>query len=201
MSHNILAKRTMLNSLTSFRFFAVLLVFIFHVGISSKYQTGYVGVSFFFILSGFILTYNYKLTFKQELDIYEIKKFYIARIVKVYPIHILTFFLVVPYYFLIPLKHEPILYIFQAMTNLTLIHSFIPFGNISFNGVSWNLSNELFFTCFFHFELLSQGQEIYQFVMLIQQKQDRSLNGWQKKGLMKCVKMHGGVNPIIQMVM
>ena len=151
LSNNILSKRTMLNSLTSFRFFAVLLVFIFHVGILSKYQTGYVGVSFFFILSGFILTYNYKLKFKHELDIYEVKKFYIARIAKIYPIHILTFFFAVPYYFFIPLKHEPILYIFQAITNLTLIHSFIPFGNISFNGVSWSLSNELFFYVLFPF--------------------------------------------------
>ena len=141
----------MLNSLTSFRFFAVLLVFIFHVGILSKYQTGYVGVSFFFILSGFILTYNYKLKFETELDIYEVKKFYLARIAKIYPIHILTFFLAVPYYFFIPLKHESILYVFQALTNLTLIHSFIPFGNISFNGVSWSLSNELFFYVLFPF--------------------------------------------------
>ena len=62
----------MLNSLTSFRFFAVLLVFIFHVGIFSEYQTGYVGVSFFFILSGFILTYNYKLKFENRIR-YHIK--------------------------------------------------------------------------------------------------------------------------------
>lgn len=149
MNNHVLDTRKMLNSLTSFRFFAVMLVFIFHAGILSKYQTGYVGVSFFFILSGFILTYNYKLKFEKELNIQDIKKFYIARFAKIYPTHVLTFFLAVPYYFFIPLKHESILYVFQALTNLMLIHSFIPFGNISFNGVSWSLSNELFFYALF----------------------------------------------------
>ena len=46
---------------------------------------------------------------------------------------------------------------------------------------------------------LSQDQVIYRFVMLTQQKQNRSLGGWQKKESMKCVKMHGDGNQIIQM--
>ena len=140
----------MLDTLTSFRFFAAVLVFIFHVGILTKYQTGYLGVSFFFILSGFILAYSYshKITSLSHL---ELKKFYIARLAKIYPIHILTFLLAIPYYFLIPLKHDPILYVFQAFTNILLVQSFIPFGNISFNGVSWSLSDELFFYALFPF--------------------------------------------------
>jgi peptidoglycan/LPS O-acetylase OafA/YrhL len=144
MASSYTGKLTRLDSLTSFRFIAALMVYLFHVGIWSEFQTGYIGVSFFFILSGFILTYNYsnKLI---HLDKKLVGKFYIARFSKIYPIHLLTFFLAVPYYFFIPLKHEPILYVFQAITNITLIHSWIPFGNISFNGVSWSLSNEMFF--------------------------------------------------------
>lgn len=146
----IINEKNKLNSLTSFRFISALMVFIFHVGIFAQYQTGYLGVSFFFILSGFILAYNYKgkMTI---LNPSEIKRFYIARIAKVYPIHLLTFMMAVPYYFFIPLKHEPILYVFQAITNILLIHSFIPFGNISFNGVSWSLSDEIFFYGLFPF--------------------------------------------------
>lgn len=143
-------KKGMLDTLTSFRFFAAVLVFIFHVGIFTKYQTGYLGVSFFFILSGFILAYSYSNKVK-TLSHLELKNFYIARFAKIYPIHILTFFLAIPYYFFIPLKHEPILYVFQAFTNILLIQSFIPFGNISFNGVSWSLSDELFFYALFPF--------------------------------------------------
>jgi peptidoglycan/LPS O-acetylase OafA/YrhL len=140
----------MLNTLTSFRFIAALLVYCFHAGLGYTYQTGFLGVSFFFILSGFILAYNYSTRLINK-DFSQIKKFYIARIAKIFPIHVLTFLLAIPYYFFIPLNHEPILYVFQAITNLFLIHSFIPFGNVSFNSVSWSLSDELFFYLMFPF--------------------------------------------------
>jgi peptidoglycan/LPS O-acetylase OafA/YrhL len=147
--------REMLNTLTSFRFFAAMLVFFFHANQSFQYyQTGYQGVTFFFILSGFILSYTYKTKFF-TLDKYEVKKFYVARIAKIYPIHILTFFISLPWYFMIPLDHTPILYVFQALTNISLIHSFIPFGNVSFNGVSWSLSVEMFFYLIFPFLIFS----------------------------------------------
>jgi peptidoglycan/LPS O-acetylase OafA/YrhL len=70
-----------LEALTSFRFIAAFMVFIYHAGFWSAYQTGYIGVSFFFILSGYILAYNYSERLKQ-LNAYEIKKFYIARRLK-----------------------------------------------------------------------------------------------------------------------
>ncbi|OOE14590.1 acyltransferase family protein [Fictibacillus arsenicus] len=143
-------KLVILDTLTSFRFFAALMVYLYHVGIGADYKTGYLGVSFFFILSGFILVYNYKEKLN-EFDPIQLKKFYIARVAKIYPIHLFTFLLAVPYYFFIPLKHESFLYIFQAITNIALIHSFIPFGNVSFNGVSWSLSDEMFFYLLFPF--------------------------------------------------
>ncbi|USK26517.1 acyltransferase [Bacillus sp. CMF21] len=148
-----------LEALTSFRFVAALLVFIFHAGMLAEFQLGYLGVSFFFILSGFILSYNYERKLS-NINEFQLKRFYIARISKIYPIHLLTFLLAIPYYFFIPLKHEPILYVFQALTNVALIHSFIPFGNISFNGVSWSLSNELFFYAMFPLLLIYSLKKI-----------------------------------------
>ncbi|MFJ8257599.1 acyltransferase family protein [Peribacillus asahii] len=133
----------LLNTLTSFRFIAALMVFLFHSGIWKTYQLGYTGVTFFFILSGFILAYNYSERF-HVLDSSKLKKFYIARFAKIYPLHFLTFFLAIPYYFIVPLNHSPIMYVFQGITNITLIQSYLPVGNVSFNGVSWSLSNELF---------------------------------------------------------
>jgi peptidoglycan/LPS O-acetylase OafA/YrhL len=144
-------KPAKLDSLTSFRFIAAFLVFLHHVHIFSLYKIGYLGVSFFFILSGFILAYNYKLRIKDSNSIYN---FYTARFSKIYPVHMLTFFMAIPYYFFIPLHHRPILYVFQGFTNLFLIQSYIPFGNFSFNGVSWSLSDEFFFYFLFPFILL-----------------------------------------------
>lgn len=81
----------MLNALTSFRFIAALMVFIFHLGLFSQYQLGAAGVSFFFVLSGFILVYKYHNHFL-NIDKVSLQKFYIDRFAKVYPVHVLTFF-------------------------------------------------------------------------------------------------------------
>ncbi|NOV00197.1 acyltransferase family protein [Paenibacillus planticolens] len=143
----------MIKPLTSFRFIAALMVFFYHVGIWKAYQTGYIGVSFFFILSGFILCINYRDKF-EKIDVHEIKKFYLARFAKIYPTHLLTFLLAIPYYFLIPLKHSFILYLLQAFTNVLLVHSFLPVGNFSFNGPSWSISDEFFFYAIFPFMIV-----------------------------------------------
>lgn len=138
----------MLNSLTSFRFIAALMVFIFHAGLLSQYQLGAAGVSFFFVLSGFILAYNYHAKM-QDLSREKIKSFYLARFAKIYPIHILTFLIALPvtlFYF-----HPDGLYLvklaFMSVINLSLVQSFVPSQGtyFNFNGVSWTLSVEAFF--------------------------------------------------------
>ncbi|MGG0454268.1 acyltransferase [Priestia megaterium] len=146
----------MLNSLTSFRFIAALMVFIFHAGLLSQYQLGAAGVSFFFILSGFILTYSYqeKMNYLNKV---KIKNFYIARFAKIYPVHLLTFIIALPItliYF-----HPNGLYLVKlalmSAINLSLIQSFVPSQStyFNFNGVSWTLSVEAFFYLTFPFLL------------------------------------------------
>lgn len=146
----------MLKSLTSFRFFAAFMVYLTHcVGLARNYQFGYIGVSFFFVISGFILVYNYHSKFT-ELNIGTIMKFYKARLAKIYPVHLLTFVISLPYVFFI--LRPPVFnldFFSGAFANLFLIQSFIPlpFGTVpySFNQVSWSLSNELFFYFSFPF--------------------------------------------------
>lgn len=144
----------MLNSLTSFRFIAALMVFIFHLGILKQYQLGSAGVQFFFVLSGFILAYNYhsKLT---NLSKEKIKKFYRARFSKIYPVHVLTFLIASPLVILY-FKPDGLYFIklaFMSAVNLLLIQTFIPIQStyFNFNGVSWTLSVEAIFYLTFPF--------------------------------------------------
>lgn len=150
----------MLNALTSLRFFAAFLVFLWHItyftgpGPAYLFQVGYIGVGFFYLLSGFILTYVYFEKLKRK-STQEIKKFYIARIAKIYPIHFLTMVASIP---LVLMSAQ---YVFPDFTswnlilagvaNLTLTQSWIPFNtiNFSFNGVAWSISDEMFFYALF----------------------------------------------------
>jgi peptidoglycan/LPS O-acetylase OafA/YrhL len=159
-------RRIMLNSLTSLRFFAAMAVFLVHLYYLNEipylnvvynriFIEGSTGVTFFFILSGFILTYNYYHRMK-TLDRYQLKKFYIARVARIYPVHLMTFLISIPLFYSV-IKKYPLEYSLKVVTNLTLLQSFIPLKDFyfSFNGVSWSLSNELFFYLLLPFILYS----------------------------------------------
>ncbi len=151
-------KKGMLDALTSFRFIAAFMVFVWHSHVfhSSliRYELGYVGVGFFYMLSGFILTYVYFEKLKKK-NINNIKKFYIARVAKLYPVHIVTFLASIPF-FLETVKsvfpeHTKLTVLGVAISNLSLTQSYFPSGdvNFSFNGVAWSISVELFFYALF----------------------------------------------------
>ncbi|RMZ60841.1 acyltransferase [Chryseobacterium nematophagum] len=147
----------MIKPLTSIRFFFAFMVFASHLDFlqnsNSKilhwiynyiFQEGYIGVSFFFILSGFILAYNYQddLINKRRSK----RLFYIARFARVYPLHLLTFFISIPLTYPQFVKDKS-LWFMQALTNITLTQSFIPLNSFyfTFNYLSWSISNEIFF--------------------------------------------------------
>jgi peptidoglycan/LPS O-acetylase OafA/YrhL len=153
MNHNLPLIRT----LTSLRFFAALMVFFSHIHdvvIFNHHRffdfiwknvcyEGYIGVTFFFILSGFILTYNYNhlINNKQISTL----KFLSLRAARIYPTHLLCFFIsLLPYFFL----YRSIL---AGIFNLFLLQSFIPIVSVyfSFNAPSWSISNEAFFYLIF----------------------------------------------------
>lgn len=134
------------------------MVFVFHMGVLTQYQLGSAGVQFFFVLSGFILAYNYhsKLT---EINKTSLKKFYRARFAKVYPVHVLTFLIAAPF---VILTFNPnglyfIKLAIMSAINLLLVQSFVPNQGtyFNFNGVSWTLSVEALFYVMFPFLLWS----------------------------------------------
>lgn len=148
-------------SLTSLRFFAAAGVFLHHLGVlktvdnkliseaARYFFSGYAGVTFFYILSGFIISFSYD---KHKKDgLFDSKDFIFFRVCRIFPVHIMTL-LISLLIFSTGLEYgaENII---KLLLNLSLIHAFIPLDDIyfSFNTVSWSLSCELFFYCSFIF--------------------------------------------------
>jgi peptidoglycan/LPS O-acetylase OafA/YrhL len=80
-------------ALTGVRFFAALMVFSSHYAIPGStgafltfQQSGYAGVTLFFILSGFIIAYNYLNQFEKSPSS-SILPFYFARFSRIYPLY------------------------------------------------------------------------------------------------------------------
>jgi peptidoglycan/LPS O-acetylase OafA/YrhL len=147
------------------RFFAALAVFIYHSKIFydffGPYQLGKIGVSFFFILSGFIMTTVYKNIFT-SINYNKLSNFYISRFAKIYPLHILCFALTIPA--MLSAYGVNIQHFFDtnlasyAVINILLLQSWFPNNNdifYAFNNVSWTLSVEAVFYALFPFLLIS----------------------------------------------
>lgn len=156
-----------LDALTTLRFAAALLVFIYHTKIFESvlepYRLGEIGVNFFFLLSGFILTYVY---FSKLLVVKAkaILKFYSARFAKIFPMHVLTFLLAAPnmlrsYGAVLGGPIVPIVLI-AAICNILLIQAYSndPAILYSFNNVSWTISVEAFFYALFPFVIALIGK-------------------------------------------
>ncbi len=50
-------------------------------------EAGYAGVTFFFVLSGFILTYNYVDEFEKGIDLALLIRYFVARFARIYPLY------------------------------------------------------------------------------------------------------------------
>ena len=138
----------MIKPLTSLRFFAALAVVYDHLGTGS--HTGGLGVIFFFLLSGFIITYTYSSKSK-ELSVASLANIYVSRAGRIFPMHIFTLVLAIP--LVLYSGTFPEFGIFT--TNALLMHSWYPssLDYFSFNSVSWTLSIEWAFYLSFPFIL------------------------------------------------
>jgi peptidoglycan/LPS O-acetylase OafA/YrhL len=141
----------MIKPLTSLRFFFALFVFLSHYTVNEQilFPNGAIGVEFFFILSGFIIAYTYELKLVEERI--SVRTFLVARIARIYPLHCLTFLLVLLFTLRDTLCHGTPFPLLQMFFNIPLLQSFIPITGyyFSFNAVSWSISDELFFYAMF----------------------------------------------------
>ncbi|MFE8942355.1 acyltransferase family protein [Streptomyces sp. NPDC007872] len=152
-----------LPSLTGLRFFAALLVFFFHSSLADSpippnapinpfandtlahlyektfVSTGYMGVSFFFVLSGFVLAWSSRPGER-------LTSFWRRRVTKIFPNHLVVSAAVVVLF-----AGATLTGVSQWLPNLLLIHTFFPqpLVNLSLNPPSWSLGSELLFYLLF----------------------------------------------------
>jgi peptidoglycan/LPS O-acetylase OafA/YrhL len=156
-----------LKVLTGFRFFAALHVVCFHnlylfgdlkglpTFLLKFIQAGEAAVSFFFILSGFILTHVYK---QKLVTTKERSEYLISRVAKLYPLYFFGMLLDFPrviHYFIT--TNEVSIALLKASVSavayLLMIQSWIPPLATTWNPPAWSLSCEIFFYIVFIFAM------------------------------------------------
>lgn len=147
-----------IDQLTSLRFFAALAVMLSHLVFlgqndspqvtwlfNNLFYEGYSGVSFFYILSGFIISHAYG----DRLESRQISQaqYFRLRLVRIVPLHWMVALPFVAWLLAKGDMPDPV----AVMLNLSLLHAFAPQSALhySLNGPSWSLSCELFFYAMF----------------------------------------------------
>jgi peptidoglycan/LPS O-acetylase OafA/YrhL len=145
----VISVRGKLDGLTSARFFFAMMVVVFHFTgqLPAEFQTlpafvsnmGPLAVSWFFVLSGFIIAYNYPelSTNKQRRD------FCILRVARLWPVHCVVLKAAVSFLYVTKngylLRHEDWLFYHYTLTQTWTMNADIATG---YNGPSWSVSNE-----------------------------------------------------------
>jgi peptidoglycan/LPS O-acetylase OafA/YrhL len=132
--------KTQLLPLTSLRFFAAIAVVMQHMNLFA--DSGSTAVEFFFVLSGFVLTYGYARKII-SFDLTAFRKFWILRVFRLYPVYMLTGVIAAclwigsdwPY-----TNADAFRSAFMAQT-----YTHIGKSVFNFNGPSWSVSDEFFF--------------------------------------------------------
>lgn len=132
-----------LNSLTGLRFLAAYLVLLQHIQnfavipVLAPYTLGAAGVSFFFVLSGFVLTWSF---FPGDTA----RRFYWRRFARIWPLHVTAILLAIPVFYYA--RHLGLDWT-AIVASLLLLHAWSTAPTIAFgaNPPSWTLSCEAFF--------------------------------------------------------
>jgi peptidoglycan/LPS O-acetylase OafA/YrhL len=157
--------RAQLNPLTSLRFVAAMSVVVFHFGrpllghlpraVVNVADAGYVGVSFFFVLSGFVLAYAY--TNLDSGNVTAVRSFFSARVARIYPAYIVSTLLCAPFVIAsLSTKGSPAVSahaLCSSLEALAVLQGWFPVSCGLWNFPAWSLSVELFLYCAFPFAI------------------------------------------------
>lgn len=121
------------------------------------------GVTFFFILSGFILNHSYARRLLEEKT--SCRDFFLARIARIFPLHLLTLVIALPITIFGSTKISGTLAA-SLTANIALVQAFVPdvAWHFSFNSPSWSLSVEMFFYALFPSLILLRNRWLWTLV-------------------------------------
>ncbi|TFD10165.1 acyltransferase [Cryobacterium sp. TMT1-21] len=113
-------------------------------GIEPYVMAGFLGVEVFFVLSGFIIAYNYAERF-QAFNVTSYRDFLILRVARIYPVHLLTLLIVTALFtgaavMGIKLSAEAIFGPANVFGNLLMLQALPPFDAL--NGPAWSIGAE-----------------------------------------------------------
>lgn len=139
-----------IDSLTSLRFFAALWVVLLHFGRGFATRgtwgdrligSGTLGVTFFFVLSGFVLSYVYA---GRDLKSPEGRRsFLVARVARIVPLYAIGVLAAIPYS--LPKEGHVVGFMMRLLTRATFLHAWIPTRAMGVNSPSWTISVEAAF--------------------------------------------------------
>ncbi|HEV2215615.1 MAG TPA: acyltransferase [Terracidiphilus sp.] len=145
-----------LNALTGLRCFAAVNIVLFHFSNPQWFgvfapivNAGYASVSYFILLSGFVLGYNYNK--RARAGQFDTVRFYKARFTRIYPIYILSLLLAWPE---IPgewAAHSHAMFWTGMVLSPLLLQGWIPSIATFLNTPAWTMSAEAMFYVLFPF--------------------------------------------------
>jgi len=146
------ASNIRIDQLTFYRFIASLLVVNFHFGrniapfnfdlLKPFFDRGNISVSFFFILSGFVMVVAYG-----NKGSVSFTSFYQKRFARIYP----AFFLAIALLLLYFIISKKAIFFKEIFLNLCLLQAWLPTKALVFNIPAWSISVEFFFYALFPF--------------------------------------------------
>ncbi|MFZ5857903.1 MAG: acyltransferase family protein [Chloroflexota bacterium] len=175
-----------IDPLTSTRFFAAMLFLLYHIRASEipiikplTELTPYM-ISFFFVLSGFVMT----LVYYQPGKHFHYRDFWIARVSRIYPIHLLSFAIACIHYADALSKIKSLEYI----SSLLLFQAWIPEYALTFNFPVWTLAVEMFFYLLFPFLIWFAARQPFRRMLGL------SLAFWTVNQIFRQVLIHSGMD-------
>jgi peptidoglycan/LPS O-acetylase OafA/YrhL len=141
----------MIKTLNSFRFILILMIVMSHSALPTslpfRYYLGKYAVVMFFIISGFVLSLSYgERLVKEEVSN---KRFFLTRISKLYPLHLLILLIIIP----LDYRLELLCPWYQTMAHALLLQSWVPTHQFvgALNIPTWFMSDLIIYYLMFKY--------------------------------------------------